>query len=119
MNDCLMHYGVPGMKWGRRKSRISPRLKKSSDYKSTESLRKKTYKELSNSQLKLLNERMQLEQNYRRLNPKGIDRGLSVTNKLLAVIGTGGAVGALYGVVNSPYGKAAINAGKEILKNRL
>lgn len=112
MNDCLMHYGVLGMKWGRRKSRIPSRLEKSSDYETAKSLRKKTYKELSNSELKFLNERMQLEQNYKRLNPKGIDRGLRVTNKLL------GTVGTLYGVVNSPYGKAAINAGKAILKNR-
>lgn len=70
--DVLQHYGVLGMKWGRRKGQINI----SDDYKNTRSLKKKKVGELSNSELRKLIERMQLEQNYKRLNPSTIQKGM-------------------------------------------
>ena len=74
--DYLMHYGVLGMKWGRRKSLSSVIKSKnrkridsySSDYQETRKMRRKPSKKLSNAELKKLNERMRLEQEYNRLS---------------------------------------------------
>lgn len=113
--DYLMHYGVPGMKWGQRKSKVtSGKTRKhgkssySKDYSETASLRKKSYKQLSNEELKKLNKRMNLESEYRRLNPKGIDRGVKVANNILKVAGT---IGGIYALKNHPLTKV----GKKII----
>lgn len=100
MNEAyLMHYGVKGMKWGVRKKNYSD------DYNSTKELRKKSYKELSNKELRELNERMNLESNYKRLNPQGVRKGEEYAKKVLAV---GGTIGGLYAMSQSPWFKAGI-----------
>ena len=58
----LKHYGVLGMKWGHRKQSRPM----SEDAKKAKNLKKKKVSEMSNSELKRLNERMNLEQNYKR-----------------------------------------------------
>lgn len=67
----LKHYGVLGMKWGRRKQ-TRPM---SEDAKTAKNLKKKKVSEMSNTELKKLNERMNLEQNYKRLNPNTVKKG--------------------------------------------
>ena len=116
--DYLMHYGIPGMKWGVRKTknRVSSIKKKhrtsySKDYLDTESLRKKNYKQLSNQELNQLNKRMNLEQNYKRLNPKGIDKGMSVAKKIIAV---GGTAAGIYALSKNPW----VGVGKKLLSNK-
>lgn len=109
--DYLMHYGVLGMKWGRRKSQssTSKSLKKkrtdsySSDYKETRKMRRKSSKKLSNAELKKLNERMRLEQEYNRLSTSQINRGYEVAKKTVAIAGT---IGGLYAISQSDYAKA-------------
>lgn len=72
-NNELKHYGVPGMKWGvrraeRRRAKIERKAEKegwSEDYKNTAIAKTKKVKQMSNSELKKLNERLQLENNYR------------------------------------------------------
>ena len=111
-----MHYGVPGMKWGRRKSQSSSfkSLKKkridsySSDYQETRKMRRKSSKKLSNAELKKLNERMRLEQEYNRLSTSQVNRGLEVTKKTVAIAGT---IGGLYSISQSDY----VKAGKTLL----
>ena len=106
----LAHYGIKGMKWGVRRyqnkdgSYTSAGLKRrrqtSSDYEETKDLRKKSYKELSDSELKRLN---------KRLNPQGIERGKKIARDIVA---TAGLIGGLYAIGNSPYvraGRDAIN----------
>lgn len=116
--DYLMHYGVPGMKWGVRRKTVSSGPKKSrrqkrratysEDYLESEPLRKKNYKQLSNAELNKLNKRMNLEQNYKRLNPKGIDKGIAVSKKIIAV---GGTAAGIYALSKNPW----VGVGKNIL----
>lgn len=114
--DYLMHYGVLGMKWGRRKFRssISKSLKKkrtdsySSDYQETRKMRRKSSKKLSNDELKKLNNRMRLEQEYNRLSTLQVNRGLEVAKKTVAISGT---IGGLYAISQSDY----VKAGKDLL----
>ena len=99
MNDNeLYHYGVLGMRWGVRRKR--PTLTKrrpsyrvrtknwSSDAKEASMLKRKKVNEMSNSELRKLNERMQLEQNYSRLNPSTIQKGIAVAGTTIAVMKT-------------------------------
>lgn len=116
--DYLMHYGVPGMKWGVRRKPVSSGSKKSrrkkrratysKDYLESEPLRKKNYKQLSNAELNKLNKRMNLEQNYKRLNPKGIDKGIAVSKKIIAV---GATAAGIYALSKNPW----VGVGKNIL----
>lgn len=116
--DYLIHYGVPGMKWGVRRKQASSGSKKSrrqkrratysKDYLESESLRKKNYKQLSNAELNKLNKRMNLEQNYKRLNPKGIDKGIAVSKKIIAV---GATAAGIYALSKNPW----VGVGKNIL----
>ena len=114
--DYLMHYGVPGMKWGRRKFQSSSfkNLNKkridsySFDYQETRKMRRKSSKKLSNAELKKLNERMRLEQEYNRLSTSQINRGLEVVKKTVAIAGT---IGGLYAISQSDY----VKAGKDLL----
>lgn len=72
MNDELYHFGVKGMKWGVRRDRkrsISTKRSKSDsdDYIESRKLLKKSPNKLSNSELRKLNERLNLEQQYKNL----------------------------------------------------
>ena len=65
----LYHFGVKGMKWGIRKDRkrsVSTRRSKSDskDYSETRDLLRKSPNKLSNSELRKINERLNLEQQY-------------------------------------------------------
>lgn len=75
VDDVLQHYGVKGMRWGVRRSR------EQIDSDSADVSRKKSIEEtvkrnagstnpLSNAELRALNERLNLEQNYRQLVAK-------------------------------------------------
>lgn len=77
-DDFIQHYGVKGMKWGKRKKRSvetssstssAPARQLSDDYKTARSLKGKSSAELSNKELQTLVSRMNLEQQYARLNP--------------------------------------------------
>lgn len=79
-NNELYHYGVLGMKWGIIRSRqnnksISRKSKKSEDYLRAKQLKKKKVSEMSNAELKELNNRMQLESQYKNLKRQNISTG--------------------------------------------
>lgn len=80
--DELYHYGVLGMKWGKRKAksssdsnRKSRRSRKSEDYLRAKAIKKKRVSQMSNAELKELNTRMQLEQQYKSLKKQNISSG--------------------------------------------
>ncbi len=105
LDAILAHYGTKGMKWGVRKSKI-PKQGPSGDAKSAHRhLVKATVsgpQALTNKQLKEVNERLNLEQNYQRLsyNP-------SAAKKILdAVFKTGKTVNDAVAFANSPAGQA-------------
>lgn len=114
--NYLVHHGVKGMKWGvhrvkRSASSINRRRtsRYSKDYNETRSLRRKSSKQLSNEELKKLNKRMELEQNYNRLSTSSVNRGMAVARK---IVSTAGVVGGLYAISKSDY----VKVGADIIK---
>ena len=98
----LYHYGIKGMKWGVRKSRSrtgSSRKKRSKtdgwsdDAKEAYRINKKKVNQMSNAELRKVNERRNLERNYKQLNPNAVKRGVAVAATTAAALGT---MAALY-----------------------
>ena len=95
MENYLQHYGIPGMKWGVRRSqaqlaRISKRAKKkgwSEDAETAAKLRTKNVKQMSNAELKKLNERTRLENEYKNLNKKNPSAGRKFVNEVTKEVG--------------------------------
>ena len=113
-DDFIAHFGVKGMKWGVRKKRT---LSPSSDAQRHGANKKKHVSELSDGELQQLVNRLNMEQNARRLNPNKVQAGHNAIKTALAVGATANAV-ILF--ASSPAGKkmakafrtAAFNAGK-------
>lgn len=108
----IEHHGVKGMHWGVRNTRN--RVKVSSDFKRTAPHRGKKTHTLTNKQLKAVNERMNLERNYNRMNPTTVKKGLKVAKGVLGLATTATTVYAMY---HSPSGKAAISTGKKVFES--
>lgn len=120
-NSFLEHSGKKGMKWGIRNSvkRLENRIKNphySKDYKQTKNLRRKSSKYLSNNQLRELNKRMELEQNYNRLSTTPLNRGFTIARNIIAISGT---IAGLYAMRNQRFVKDGVNLVNGIIsKNR-
>lgn len=100
--DELKHYGILGMKWGVRRFRrkdgsLTPAGKKrlkqakqdpddnaSEDYKKA---RSKSTKEMSDAELSAAIKRLQMEKQYRDLNPAQVSTGKQVTTYVLKKAG--------------------------------
>lgn len=91
MKNELMHYGIPGMRWGVRRSRaqLAGGRRKSNtdnwseDAKTASALKKKNVHELSNAELRKLNERKMLEQQYANLNKRQKTIGEKIAGEIL------------------------------------
>ena len=93
----LKHFGVLGMKWGVRRGRnVSSRFGKnknptkgwSKDAKEAGRLKQKKVSQLTNTELKTLNTRMSLEDNYRSLTKSNVSKGLAYVATASAMAGT-------------------------------
>lgn len=116
----LYHYGVLGMKWGVRKKKESTGRKrtssskskaakseeekpKSEDYQESRVLKSKAYSGLNNAELKRLNERLNLEKQYKDLTKADQQKGKnflsdSVASGLKQTASTVVAASSLYAV---------------------
>lgn len=102
-NNELMHYGVPGMKWGvirtpaqlgrkktssskslfgKKKSKPKPKTKPESSKKET-APKKKSVKEMSDEELNAAISRLQLEQRYKELSPQKVSMGKKIAKTIL------------------------------------
>lgn len=89
-NDILVHYGIKGMKWGVRRTEAQlarARGNKSSSETESEDYKKahssKSVKSMSDAELRNRLNRLQMEQQYERLNPQTVNRGKEIVNKIL------------------------------------
>lgn len=104
VNGALSHHGIKGQRWGFRRfqkedgSRTAAGKKrdrdrdrdyeKSEDHKSSRSSKSKGPDSLSNDELKKLNERLRLEEDYKRLTaPEKVEKGESWIKGALAKAG--------------------------------
>ena len=98
VNNSLQHHGVKGMKWGIRRFQnkdgsLTAAGKKrqssmSDDAREVDTIRKKKVSEMSNAELRKLNDRTQLEQNYHRLNPSTVKKGMAIVATTAATMNT-------------------------------
>lgn len=116
VDDELKHYGIKGMRWGVVRDRgANGRVDRtqSADHIESRSLAKKRQSEMSNAELRRVNERLQLEKQNKDLQTRGslnkIKAGTAIAGTVIAVATTATTV---YNLVNSPAGKAAVIAGK-------
>lgn len=108
----LKHYGVKGMKWG--VIRKNPSGSPSADHILSRERKRKKLSQLSNHELRGLNERLQLERSNRDLQSRGaiqkIKAGTAIAGTVLAV---GTTVNAAIKFTKSPAGQA-LKTGLEV-----
>lgn len=125
MNDELYHYGVPGMKWGVRRSqnkldRIDKRSKKndwSEDATTAAKIKTKKVSQMTNAELRKLNDRRNLEQQNANLS-RNSSKGRAAVKAFIATAGTITAVSAA-AAIYAKHGKKVYQASgkiKEFLK---
>lgn len=109
MSDIIIHYGIKGMKWGKRKRRSM-----SDDGKRHSELSKKKHYELSNAQLKEFNLRQENVNKFVKANPSLRKKALTGLSATAATLGT---VTALYNFSTGPVAKKLQSAGKRAVDN--
>jgi hypothetical protein len=115
--ESLAHYGVPGMKWGKRRNSSGRSVGKASakkrveskDAKSVKKLRKKKVSELNNDDIKKLTARLELEKKHKDLNPSVISRG---NKQVLSVLALGATLNGVIRFAQSPAGQKIAEAMK-------
>ena len=120
INNEIYHYGVPGMKWGVRRSqnalgRIDKRSNKndwSEDATTAAKIKTKKVSQMTNAELRKLNDRKNLEQQYANLT-KNSSKGRAAVKAFIAAAGTLTAVSAAVAAY-AKYGKKIYKAAGKI-----
>lgn len=112
MENDIYHFGIKGMKWGQRRYQnrdgsltAAGKERYSEDYKKAHS--RKSVKEMSDAELRAVNNRLQMEQQYANFTSK-TSKGKKIYK---ALIGTAGSIAAAEAAYRT-YAKY----GKQILK---
>lgn len=86
-DNSLAHYGVKGMKWGKRKG-VSVRSQDSANAQKLKArVKKNGLSSLSNKEIKALTERIKLEKAYRDIKAEGYNAGGRTADKVLKKVG--------------------------------
>ena len=103
VEDILVHYGIKGMKWGVRRSRVQLE-RGSDDHEETQSIkrqaRSKGVRSLSNKEIQTAINRMNLEQNYARLTTQRSTLAIGIA-KVRDILNTGKTVTDAYKTINN------------------
>lgn len=100
-DEFLEHYGVPGMKWGRRKSSGNSAVPRpvSEDYATAKAAKDKKaatgLNSLSNKEIQAVITRTNLERQYKSLNPNVVKRGETYVKTGLGAVALASSVYAL------------------------
>lgn len=119
VSDVLAHHGVKGMKWGVRKKRggveAAPKRKDTHhDRAEIDSLKRNKPKTLSNSEIQKINARLNLEKNLSSLKTEDAQRSIKLgKNWVDLAVAAAGTAGAVYGLSQTPLGKAVISGLKK------
>jgi hypothetical protein len=118
-DEFLEHFGVKGMKWGKRKAAPTHTSADAARYNKISGRAKKNgLDNLSNDDIAKLNKRNQLLTEYKKNNPNTIQKGNKAAKEALAVVGTITAVAAVGStVVKSPLARAGAKAVLDFLKS--
>lgn len=109
--EFIEHHGIKGQKWGVR-HKPNPRTGLvSQDFKTSSALRKTPIHQLSTTELRIANDRANLEQNFRRLNPSQKEINRKKLKTVLAAVG----VTSLGSFIKSKEGQKTMEVGQKWL----
>lgn len=120
--EFFAHFGVKGMKWGKRKASSNP-THTSADAarvnKISARAKKNGLDNLSNDDIAKLNKRSQLLSEYKKNNPSTVQKGNKAAKDALAIIGTATAVVAVgSSFVKSPLARKGAKFVLDFLKSQ-
>lgn len=113
MSSTLYHFGIKGMKWGIRRYQnkdgsltAEGRQRYNDDYKRAHTGKKVS--EMSDAELRTINNRLQMERQYANLTKK-TSKGKQIVNQIVGIAGTISTIAGAYQTYKK-YGTQAIEA---------
>lgn len=106
VDNVLAHFGIFGMKWGKKKGSFKTARTKSpnaTDYDRAKALKAKGLKNLSNDQINVLLKRMNLEKQMKDHSVNELKRGEEIAKTILNI---GTTITAVYNLSKTPLGQA-------------